>query len=85
LPLDVIPAILKLSAFGARILIESGYDFKLQVNWVNEQNNDLVTNQLSNIVKENSNKILFNYRPYSLLSRLWLYLLEKIDLSPGKS
>jgi len=79
------PAILKLSAFGARILSESGYNFKIQVNWVNEQNNDLVTDQLRSIVEEHSKKILSNYRPYSLPARLWLYLLEKIDLPADKN
>jgi len=79
------PAILKLSAFGARILSESGYNFKIQVNWVNEQNNDLVTDELRSIIKEHSNKIISNYRPYSLPARLWLYLLEKIELPPDKN
>lgn len=78
------PAILKLSAYGARILSESGYNFKVQVNWVNEQNNDVVTNQLRSIVKKYPNKLLSNNRPYSLPSRLWLYLLEKSDLSANK-
>jgi predicted Rossmann fold flavoprotein len=78
------PAILKLSAFGARILSEMGYDFKVHVNWVNEQNNDVVTDQLRSIVKEHPNKILSNYRPYSLPGRLWLLLLKKSDASAIK-
>ncbi len=74
------PAILKLSAFGARILSEMNYDFKIQVNWVNEPNCDIVKEQLNNIVNNNPNKILTNFRPYYLPERLWLYLLSKIDL-----
>ena len=35
------PAILKLSAFGARTLYDKDYDFQVQVNWVNIQNNNL--------------------------------------------
>ena len=79
------PAILKLSSFGARILNQSGYDFKIRVNWVNEPNNDVVTNQLRSIVEENSNKLISNYRPYSLPARLWVYLLEKIDIYTDKN
>jgi len=78
------PAILKLSAFGARILSEKDYDFKILVNWVNDSSNDSVIEYLNKIIKENSNKILANYRPYALPDRLWQFLLEKGDLSPQK-
>ena len=74
------PAILKLSAFGARILSEVNYDFKVQVNWVNTLNNDLVRKELQNIVLKNPNKQLSSIKPYQLQTRLWLYLLEKIEL-----
>lgn len=78
------PAVLKLSAFGARLLNEKMYDFKIQVNWVNEQNNNLVVDILKDIIEEYPNKLLSNFRPYSLPSRLWLYLLEKSNLSEKK-
>lgn len=78
------PAILKLSAFGARILSEKNYTFKVQVNWVNERSNDLITNELKSIVEEHPKKILANIRPYFLRERLWLYLLKKSDLSTQK-
>jgi predicted Rossmann fold flavoprotein len=78
------PAVLKLSAFGARILNEKDYNFKIQVNWVNEQNNDLVISQLSNIIKEHSNKLLSNFRPYGLPARLWQFLSEKVEIHQHK-
>lgn len=78
------PAILKLSAFGARILNDFNYDFKVQVNWVNEKNNDLVLNELKSLSFANSNKILANVRPYYLPERLWLYLIEKGGFLPTK-
>jgi len=78
------PVILKLSAFGARILSELDYDFKVQVNWVNETNNDVVADLLKSIVHSHSKKILSNMRPYFLPERLWLYLLEKSDISAEK-
>jgi len=74
------PAILKLSAFGARLLSEIGYEFKVQVNWVNEVNNEVVLKVLKGIIAEHSNKILANYRPYLLPERLWHYLLKKSEL-----
>ena len=74
------PAILKLSAFGARLLSEKDYDFKIQVNWVNTLNNELVKKELESIVAKHSKKQLSNIKPYQLQTRLWQYLLEKIDL-----
>nr|WKN34942.1 NAD(P)/FAD-dependent oxidoreductase [Tunicatimonas sp. TK19036] len=78
------PAVLKLSAFGARLLSEMQYDFKVQVNWVNETNNELVTTVLKTIVQEHPKKKVSNIRPYSLPERLWLFLLEKRDISVEK-
>jgi len=78
------PAILKLSAFGARILSEKNYDFNILVNWVKQDSNDAVLAELNKIIKENTNKILANYRPYALPDRLWQFLLEKGDLSAQK-
>ncbi len=78
------PAILKLSAFGARILSDKDYQFNVLVNWVNETSNDAIIDALKVIEKEHSNKILANYRPFALPDRLWLFLLEKGDLDPKK-
>lgn len=78
------PAILKLSAFGARLLSEKGYNFKVQVNWTSLRNQNLVVAELKRIVAEHPKKILSNVRPYTLPERLWSYLLEKSNLSPSK-
>ncbi len=78
------PAILKLSAFGARILNEMGYEFKVQVNWVNVSNNELVAAAIKNIIKEHPKKQLSSFRPYYLPERLWFYLLEKSALPTTK-
>ena len=74
------PAILKLSSFGARLLSERGYEFKIQVNWANVQNHEVVTDYLKNLVAEQAGKMLANVRPYFLPERLWRYLLGKSDL-----
>ncbi len=74
------PAILKISSFGARWLNEAGYHFKIQVNWVNERNNEKVLEYLKSLAKEHPNKQLSNFRPYALTSRLWMFLLEKVDV-----
>ncbi|MCU4154486.1 NAD(P)/FAD-dependent oxidoreductase [Carboxylicivirga sp. A043] len=78
------PAILKLSAFGARLINETNYHFKFQVNWCNEQRNDVVFNTLQSIAEQSPNKVLANVKPYGLSERLWLFLLEKCELSSRK-
>ena len=78
------PAILKLSSYGARLLSEKGYNFTIQVNWVNEQNYEVVANNLLSLSQEHSKKIIANIRPYGLCSRLWVYILEKAELPTDK-
>ncbi len=75
------PVILKLSAFGARILSEMNYTFNVQVNWVNEVNEDIIRKQILQIVEQNENKLVSNYRPFGLQDRLWQFLLSKCDFS----
>ncbi len=78
------PAILKLSAFGARILSEKAYIFNVQVNWINIINNEIVLQELKEIVTTHPNKFLSSIKPFQLSTRLWLYLLEKIDLPANR-
>lgn len=78
------PAILKLSSFGARVLNQANYNFTIQVNWVNEPNNEEVMLKLNEIVRENGQKQLANFRPFALPERLWSFLLEKTNLPPTK-
>ena len=73
------PSILKLSAFGARILSERDYTFNIQVNWVNEQNAEIVQTEIRSIVEEHGQKKLSNYRPFLLPDRLWQFLIEKSE------
>jgi predicted Rossmann fold flavoprotein len=78
------PAILKLSAFGARLLSDMHYQFRAQINWTNVQNVNVVMEDLEDIVKNNPQKLLQNVKPYGLPERLWLFLLIKAELSPQK-
>lgn len=78
------PAVLKLSSFGARQISDNNNNFKVLVNWCNEQNANLVSDQLESIILEHPNKVLANIKPFALSERLWLFLLEKCDLSSRK-
>lgn len=78
------PAILKLSAFGARVFNEMNYDFKVRVNWVDQTNHDLVLKQLKELTAEHGRKLMPNVRPFDLPERLWRHLLQKSEVSPAK-
>jgi predicted Rossmann fold flavoprotein len=76
------PAILKLSSFAARHLNESNYQCNLQINWLAEKDLQWVVSRLQEIAENHPKKMMANYRPFSLPERLWIFLLEKIDV-PG--
>lgn len=78
------PAILKLSAFGARILHDRNYQFEVQVNWVNIINTQIIQDDLKNIIQTHPKKNLANFRPYGLPDRLWEHLIEKAGLPKTK-
>ena len=75
------PSILKLSAYGARVLSEMNYQCTLQVNWVNEPNVEVVRSKLLSLVEEYGGKNSGNIRPYFLPVRLWQYLLDKCSIA----
>lgn len=78
------PAILKLSSFGAAHLNEQAYKFKIQVNWVNILNQNLVLQHLQEIKNKHPKKQLGNERAFLLPTRLWNFLLNKIELPLDK-
>lgn len=78
------PAVLKLSAFGARELANLNYQFQAQVNWTGGLNDSEVANKLGEIIETNPHKQLGNFRPFELPDRLWQFLISKTDLPPDK-
>lgn len=77
------PAILKLSAWGARILAEKEYKFSVLVNWLNERKDIDVREEIDNIIAENGLKMTGNWNPFPMTNRLWHFLLVKSDINPG--
>jgi len=78
------PAILKLSAWGARILEERNYSFKLQVNWLNNLNYNDVSRLLQDGVTKSGQKKVSNQKIVPIPTRLWDFLLDKIKLDTNK-
>lgn len=73
------PAVLKCSAFGARILAEKNYRSVILVNWTGDLKADDVRNAI--LEWKSSEKKIQNVPLFSIKSRLWHYLLKKADLS----
>ena len=65
------PAILKLSAWGARILSEKNYQFTIFVNWLNDVDADEAEKILKNLKLENAKKAVSKKSPFDFPNRLW--------------
>jgi predicted Rossmann fold flavoprotein len=74
------PAILKLSAFGARELHDMDYNFKVLVNWTGERTEQEVRDILKNVEGDHGMKKIRNVNPFELPGRLWEFLVNKLEL-----
>ncbi len=77
------PAILKLSAFGARFLAEKNYQFSILINWLNESK-DKAIHELNAIKIEHSKKAVQNFSPYKLANRFWKNCLLELKIDTEK-
>jgi predicted Rossmann fold flavoprotein len=71
------PAILKLSAWGARELADKSYHFKILVNWLSDYNEQGLRDQWQQLRHERSAQKIGNRNPFNLPSRLWVFLLNE--------
>jgi predicted Rossmann fold flavoprotein len=70
------PAILRLSAWGARELAAKNYEFKTHVNWVPSHNEQSLKEQFKTLRISNASKKVVNHNFTQLPNRLWQFLLE---------
>ena len=73
------PAILKLSAWGARILHDKNYQFTIFVNWLNDADKEDVEKKLKDLKQEHAKKSVSKKSPFELTNRLW----ESLVLASG--
>jgi hypothetical protein len=72
------PAILKLSAWGAKNLAELNYNFITQINWL-AINEEELRNQFASL--KSNRKLIFNHNPFKIPKRLWHFILNKLDIA----
>jgi predicted Rossmann fold flavoprotein len=75
------PAILKLSAWGARILHDKNYLFTIEVNWLNDKDTEEAEILLKELKQEHAKKTVAKKSPLELQNRLW----ESLVLASGIS
>ena len=76
------PAVLRLSAWGARILHERDYHFRLRVNWIPAMNEAELRTEFQSRRQTQSNRRVNNSPIGALPVRLWEKLVANAEISP---
>ena len=74
------PAILKLSAWGARVLHDRSYRAQVTIDWLPDRREDEVRQTLQAIRSDQPRKYIGSSSPFGLPSRLWLSLIGACGL-----
>jgi hypothetical protein len=77
------PAILKLSAFAARVLYDKKYQFDLEINWI-DMSTDEALQKLKTEKEAQAKKQANNFSPFDIPNRFWLSVLNVNGISPQK-
>lgn len=70
------PAILKLSAWGARDLNRLDYKFKIKINWLYSSSTDDALVALRQVKENEGKKRVSSVNPFDIPKRLWFSVLE---------
>ena len=74
------PAVLRLSAWGARQLAEYNYHFSILINWLPDYKEQDLRSDWQSFREEYASQKTGNKNPFGLPGRLWLYLLSCSDI-----
>lgn len=75
------PAVLRLSAWGARELKEKAYDFKVHINWLPAYNEQTLKELFQTLRKTNASKKMINQNVGELPARLWQFFLQQAGVN----
>lgn len=76
------PAVLRLSAWGARDLQKSDYRFICQINWLGDKQEHLLREEFLQLRQEKAAQKMVNRNPWQLPQRLWEFLLQQCGIGP---
>ncbi len=74
------PAVLKLSAWGARDLAALHYDFNVVINWNPTISENNIRETIAQIKKSNPKKLIQSNQQFDIPSRLWKRFCELSDI-----
>ena len=74
------PAILKLSAWGARILKEKDYRFEIRVNWLGDRPDQSVRDEIQMTRESSGGKKIRQRNTFGVPQRLWEWLLDEAGI-----
>jgi predicted Rossmann fold flavoprotein len=74
------PAVLKLSAWGARDLAELHYDFNIVINWIPTTSENTIRETITQIKKTNPKKLIQSNQQFEIPSRLWKRFCELAEI-----
>ncbi len=74
------PAVLKLSAWGARYLADQNYRFVCKINWVPDTGVDAISRYLFNQKQQSPKQLVRSRAPFGLPTRLWRAFLEYVGI-----
>lgn len=75
------PAVLKLSAWGARELANCNWQFNILINWLPAFNEQTLKEKILELRYELAAQKIINRNPFALPQRLWQYLLEQSGIN----
>ena len=71
------PAVLRLSAWGAKQLAISNWQFVIIINWLTDFNEQSLREKFNELRNTNASQKIINKNPFGLPSRLWEFLAEQ--------
>ena len=78
------PAILKLSAWGARAFFNKNYRFSIEINWLFNKKRDAAIEALNETKRLFSKKTVLANCPFDLPNRLWQRLVSHLEIDEKK-
>jgi predicted Rossmann fold flavoprotein len=74
------PVVLRLSAWGARILAEKKWSFAIQVNWLPHLNDQSLTQTFKDWRQEKAGQKIASKNAFGLPQRFWEFLLHQSEI-----
>lgn len=75
------PGILKLSAWGARILADKHYNFQIEVNWLDGVDKEDCLSNIKDFKIELAKKTVQKNNPFNLPKRLWQRIIQAAGIN----